>query len=483
MPGETPDEGTRINALYVPHPDLLADIGVEATEATGVRDAEYGFLLESICGTTDDSQPVEQYDGTLGVTTAFVDTHETAVAQVQWNSNLAAAYDDPGNVSGVRWGSGTMITADLFLTCGHLFDQTGGGWSRPKVDGTTNVISPQEIATNMHLNFGYQHDEDGTIQPGQSYAITELVEYRLGGVDMAICRVAGNPGSIHGTTAVSTTDANTDEMLCIIGHPAGMPKRIEAGPTTDVTSTQLRYDDIDTLGGNSGSGVLSGVTGRIVGVHTNGGCNSAGFNYGVPIEAFRAVSPTLQGLGSIPTLAALDTSVVADTIATLVGADTSPRADQILTRPWADDIATLVQVDSPATIHFLDTSPIADIIGTHVAVDSPGTRPGLDVATSPAGDVGPTLQEHIVRDPGAIVGDPTIGQPGGLRPFVLATPHHAETPITGAAAAGVDRRTQFESLLAEYEQGMEVQRTVLEELEAAYTQVHEQYVQEFGHQA
>ena len=36
---------------------------------------DYTRFLESICGTTDDSQPVEQYDGSLGVTTAFVDTH------------------------------------------------------------------------------------------------------------------------------------------------------------------------------------------------------------------------------------------------------------------------------------------------------------------------------------------------------------------------------------------------------------------------
>ena len=39
--------------------------------------------LESICGGLDDSQPVEQYDGTLGVTTAFVAEHQAAVGQLQ----------------------------------------------------------------------------------------------------------------------------------------------------------------------------------------------------------------------------------------------------------------------------------------------------------------------------------------------------------------------------------------------------------------
>ena len=91
-------------------------------------------------------------NGTLGVTTAFVAAHQSAAWQVQWNANLATIYTNPGTVSGVRWGSGTMITDDLFLTCGHLFDQTGGGWERPRQNGTTNIISPQEIARNMRLN-------------------------------------------------------------------------------------------------------------------------------------------------------------------------------------------------------------------------------------------------------------------------------------------------------------------------------------------
>jgi hypothetical protein len=48
------------------------------------------ILIESICGGIDDSQPVEQYDGTLGVTRQFVDVHQAPVGQIQWNNNLAA---------------------------------------------------------------------------------------------------------------------------------------------------------------------------------------------------------------------------------------------------------------------------------------------------------------------------------------------------------------------------------------------------------
>ncbi len=146
--------------LFVPHVEAVAP-----AERRAAGGDEYSAILESICGVTDDSQAVEQYDGTLGVTTAFVAAHQPAACQVQWNANLATIYTNPGTVSGVRWGSGTMISDDLFLTCGHLFDQTGGGWERPRQNGTTNIISPQEIARNMRLNFNFQVDATGNPRP------------------------------------------------------------------------------------------------------------------------------------------------------------------------------------------------------------------------------------------------------------------------------------------------------------------------------
>lgn len=282
--------------LFVPHLETL-ELVIDLPPDVDT----YSALIDSICGVTDDSQPVEQYDGTLGVTTAFVAAYQSAACQVQWNNNLAAIYTNPGNVSGVRWGSGTMISDDLFLTCGHLFDQTGGGWERPRINGTTNIISPQEIAANMRLNFNYQVDSSGNLRAEQSFPILELIEYRLGGLDMSLCRIGGNPGAIFGRTTLSTTDAAPPDMLCIIGHPAGQPKRIEAGPTTSITGNLITYNDIDTLGGNSGSGILRASDGRLVGIHTNGGCtpsspSGGGSNFGQRIAAVIAASPTLRTL-------------------------------------------------------------------------------------------------------------------------------------------------------------------------------------------
>ena len=74
--------------MYPPH---LEDLPGQETRGAGER-VPYAEVLRSICGATDDSQEVEQYDGTLGVTVAFVNAHERPVVQVQWNSDLAATF-------------------------------------------------------------------------------------------------------------------------------------------------------------------------------------------------------------------------------------------------------------------------------------------------------------------------------------------------------------------------------------------------------
>ena len=113
-------------------------------------------------------------------------------------------------------------------------------------------------------------------------------------------RLGGNPGVIFGHANISRLDANIGDMICIIGHPAGLPKRIEAGSATDFHNSHIGYNDIDTLGGNSGSGILRSPDGLIVRVHTQGGCHveAIGHNYGQRISSLLSVSPTLRQLST-----------------------------------------------------------------------------------------------------------------------------------------------------------------------------------------
>jgi V8-like Glu-specific endopeptidase len=286
------DEG-----LFPPLPEEV-DRALEGIADGLAPDDLYRLLLESQCGATDDSQPVEQYDGTLGVTRAFVDAQQRPVGQLQWNDNLAAIYTNPGNVAGVRWCTGTLIGDNLFLTAGHCLDRSADGWQLPRDNTTNQVISSQEIATNMHVNFNFQVDPNGNPRPEQRFAVTQLLEYRLGNLDFAVLRLAGDSHLTFGTGAVAVADAAVNDPIAIIGHPAGQPKRIEAGPVTDIPGTSITYNDIDTLGGNSGSAIWLSPAGTIVGVHTNGGCTTAGTgaNFGVRIGSILPVSPTLQAL-------------------------------------------------------------------------------------------------------------------------------------------------------------------------------------------
>lgn len=445
------------NALFVPHIHLLS-VSEEAMSGVG---PEYAEMLESICGATDDSQAVELYDGTLGVTTAFVAARQQPAVQVQWNDNLATAFTSPGNVNGVRWGSGTMISADLMLTCGHLFDQNPGSWVVPRRNGT--AISSQEIALNMHVNFLYQVDSNNILRAEQRFAITQLIEFRLGGIDMAVCRIAGSPGATYGWTEVSASNPVVGDMLAIIGHPAGVPKRIEAGTATTVSANQITYDDIDTLGGNSGSGIIHSTSGRLVGVHTNGGCNpTGGSNSGVAIAAIQAVSPTLQVLATTS-----HTARAADTLST-----------------FASDVLTIHAADSHTSADVLGTARTRDIFGTNLGLDTRfdrdalGTGLAADVGTKFAGDVGtlgsgddPTnTWVEGIDDPANILINPAIpgvvtSALGGARPFVQAGPH---TPIGQESVEVASGQVESSTMLDDLEAAIATQRLLLERLEATY---------------
>ena len=274
----------------------------EAAARLGLLDRQIERLaIESICG-LNDLQQVEQYDGTLGVTRALVDHVQGAVGQLQWLGTLAAMFtgpgDSPGNVAGVRWGSGGLISNNTYITAGHCLDSYDEEWKTPK--RADRSLPPSELAPLMQVVFNYQiNGTTGVLQTGENFPVLELLEHRSGGLDYTLLRLGKNsagrlPGEVYGVLTVAAHDlTDAGAMLCLIQHPDGQPKQIEAGPMKENVGGRISYASLDTLNGSSGAPILSDA-GEVVGVHTSGGCTRFnGENFGVAIGAIRAASVLL----------------------------------------------------------------------------------------------------------------------------------------------------------------------------------------------
>jgi hypothetical protein len=204
-----------------------------------------------------------------------------------------------------------------------------------------------------------------------------------------------------------------DDMLAIIGHPNGVPKVIEAGPQTDLHGNQLGYNDIDTLGGSSGSAVL-GPAGTIVGVHTNGGCTTGaiGHNHGVRISSILAASTTVSGVAVNPGKFANDSC----NIIKLKFSDDNnwkPILDGGVFKPvWHDTKPVWNDIDPKA----LFDKRIDDVKTTAYDWNVRDPRWAVDPAIRPVGHVAPGIV--------------------GRQPLVLSTPHHSEAMAAAAGTSG-----------------------------------------------
>jgi hypothetical protein len=277
------------------------------------------FDIESLCGLQDESQHIEEYDGTLGPSRAFVNVEQSSTAQIQW-TDLSAISADPnidlGNVRDVRWCSGTLIREDLFLTAGHcVMAHTGeipdDPWRTPsrREGGSIRWLTPRELAPLMQVNFNYQKNgQTGELRTPDTYPVAALVEYGSdpgrGDLDYAIIRLGPGPDGKQPSSRyriqnfdVSARALEDASNLTIIQHPQGQPKLIEAGPqrrNSNAPSYEIHYGSLDTQGGASGSGIID-QSGRLIGVHTNGGCTATGgTNRGVALNAISAVSDVVR---------------------------------------------------------------------------------------------------------------------------------------------------------------------------------------------
>lgn len=221
---------------------------------------------ESICG-TDDLQHIENYDGRyngIGFNQQRIENYSPSVGAIKSRASATQT----------SYCSGTLISNNVFLTASHCVGR-----------GTVGDF----------VAFGYQNEgASNTLRASQQFfQITGILEDGItNNLDYAVLSLANNPGNAIGAfpgaqgTALGwkSVVARTPAQALIIQHPLGEPKQLDAGSNVTTGGTRLFYSDIDTQPGSSGSGVLD-TSGRVAGVHTNGGCGvNGGNNSGVAME-------------------------------------------------------------------------------------------------------------------------------------------------------------------------------------------------------
>jgi Trypsin-like peptidase domain len=288
---------------------------VFSSVVTIARAVAASSIEETICGPRDDSRHVELYDGSGLVTKQFVAANEPSTLQLKW-LNSAEQIDSAirmGSVADVRWCSASYVGDDLILTAGHCFT--------PDADGSrTGFITPyrgqfqsrvpleaSELAPLFEVDYRYQIDgSTGQIRQPVVFPVRQLMEYRNGGFDYAIAKIgtASDGRALDDLTSPvpmgESTSYKDNGILAVIQHPDGQPKKVATGRLLAHVAEWLIYEDVDTRGGSSGSGVLT-EEGQLIGVHTNGGCVPASptgdaqrANRGVAIDSIRTASPLIS---------------------------------------------------------------------------------------------------------------------------------------------------------------------------------------------
>lgn len=241
--------------------------------------AAYKFSMsvgaQSICGGTDDLQDIEDYDGSRGPSQALATAASSSVGA------LAMGQAGPNSR---KFCTGTLIADNLFLTASHC------------VDG--------DITKNFAV-FNYQYAKGTkTLREQTHVPILEIVEdggYRTG-LDYAVLKLGNlsngqTPGQAFGYKKVSAENLVPKQPVFDVQHPSGKPKMVDGGLIAGTRGqSYVTYEIMDTHPGSSGSGVLN-AAGKLVAVHTNGGCRSTGGeNAGVPVSLIVKESKVLQSL-------------------------------------------------------------------------------------------------------------------------------------------------------------------------------------------
>jgi hypothetical protein len=226
----------------------VAACGDDAPQDAAVCEALQASTLvrSSQCGPTLDLTPINSYQGEI----AAVQEREEAVVLINGTC------------------TGTVIAAALgpvVLTAGHCVG-----------------LGEQVV---LAFNVEDARDGDPLVTGGTVLEQSTAPDYALIRLD-----------ALPAATPTPLTTQPTD-LLAVIQHPRGRPKSIAEGAFLDACNGLVYYDDLDTLVGSSGAGVLN-RQGYLLAIHTDGDCaaDGTGTNQGWSAADIVEASPYLQGV-------------------------------------------------------------------------------------------------------------------------------------------------------------------------------------------
>jgi V8-like Glu-specific endopeptidase len=161
--------------------------------------------------------------------------------------------------------SGTLVGPDLVLTAGHCVREISGSGSVPAITSTRFV-------------FGYQMRNESsyaTISPAQVYTGREVIGGTMNtkADDWALVRLSRPvPGTIaEPVSNWDPTPVKRDQKVFVVGYPSGIPLKYAPGAIVrDNSDPNFFVTNLDTFGGNSGSGVYDETSNRLIGVLVRG---------------------------------------------------------------------------------------------------------------------------------------------------------------------------------------------------------------------
>lgn len=154
--------------------------------------------------------------------------------------------------------SGTLVAPDVILTAGHC-------------------ISSVTDCQNTSFVFGFAIQSEGvlpkTVETSEVYRCKEIIKQTLvnTGADFAVIKLDRRVPNHAPHPVREEGDVNADASLVVIGHPVGLPTKVTTGGSVRSTAAAGYFvANLDTYGGNSGSGVFNLSTGLLEGVLVRG---------------------------------------------------------------------------------------------------------------------------------------------------------------------------------------------------------------------